>query len=390
MDAGVAAPTSAMFQSAPGVEAGRNVRRSLRRAIGSTWFQSAPGDRGREKRRGGADATSPAMFQSAPGVEAGRNGDRRHAGAMRAAIVSIRSRRRGREKRERSPHHGIGQVSIRSRRRGREKRRPAPSVRDQWRFNPLPASRPGERSVRPQRRHRASFNPLPASRPGETVDGLPTTAVAMRFNPLPASRPGETSVQVRRAAARTELFQSAPGIDAGRNSSPAMDHADRRVSIRSRHRCREKHGGYRRPTAKEFQSAPGIEAGRNRSARRSRQDRGFNPLPASRPGETNLSKPLRNQVVAPPFARSLRIPTGNARKISASLRRTLMLSSSSHCREHSGFEPVSLGSRKSRHPPGLRQLAAHPSLPGTLHHDARFSIFRIRPENRTVNCLPSE
>src|ERR1035437_2309064 len=60
-------------------------------------------------------------------------------------------------------------------------------------------------------------------------------------------------------------FQSAPGIDAGRSKESAAIAKSLKVSIRSRHRCREKQ---RTSTpsliSAEFQSAPGIDAGRSR------------------------------------------------------------------------------------------------------------------------------
>ena len=203
-----------------------------------------------------------------------------------AHVVSIRSRHRCREK-----HSGgrsicrAARVSIRSRHRCREKR----------------VCQHGES-------RNQCFNPLPASMPGETVTRL-TCAGAFMFQSAPGIDAGrnqvsdeqliESAVSIRsRHRCREKLgsaggcrgcfgFQSAPGIDAGRNLLVGASTASCPVSIRSRHRCREKRIELAPPARVwVFQSAPGIDAGRNPRARCSRcHYQGFNPLPASMPGE---------------------------------------------------------------------------------------------------------
>ncbi len=59
------------------------------------------------------------------------------------------------------------------------------------------------------------FNPLPASMPGESHVLDMHAARLLSFNPLPASMPGELEYpRVNTGAA--QQFQSAPGIDTGR------------------------------------------------------------------------------------------------------------------------------------------------------------------------------
>src|ERR1035437_6207819 len=80
----------------------------------------------------------------------------------------------------------------------------------------------------------AGFNPLPASMPGE-ASSTGTSSSKARFNPLPASMPGEAA-------------DGTPGW------------LPRYVSIRSRHRCREKRGSRNNKAGYQlFQSAPGID-----------------------------------------------------------------------------------------------------------------------------------
>ena len=217
-------------------------------------------------------------------------------------------------------------VSIRSRHRCREKPTEATRRSRSWKFQSAPG--------------------IDAGRNSEHVPGSSTDAVSIRSR----HRCREKRVATPHTP-RKNKFQSAPGIDAGRNRAATYLGAVWGVSIRSRHRCREK------PEAiplcarcHRFQSAPGIDAGRNhvrwilgqlylvsiRSRHRCRE-------------KPNLSKSLRIQGVAPLPARSLRLPTGNARKRSVGLRRNLILSSASNCRERWGFQPVSLGSRKCSH-----------------------------------------
>ena len=133
--------TIALFQSAPGAEAGGTCRRRPRRNLGS--FNPPPA-----LRPGGTPVGDTALprlrFQSAPGAEAGGT----------AA--------------------GDG-------------------GRDEVSFNPPPALRPG--GTRSGCRHRrspcCSFNPPPALRPGDTVPRTLRPHRRPSFNPPPAPRPGE-------------------------------------------------------------------------------------------------------------------------------------------------------------------------------------------------------
>ena len=168
----------------------------------------------RENRGHWATRTSATMFQSAPGIDAGRIQAGEQPGP--GDFVSIRSRHRCRENLKYLIYPHPGSVSIRSRHRCRENHRPA------W-----------------------------------------IRAEIFSFNPLPASMPGESLAWAAKGIMKR--FQSAPGIDAGRILHLRQVRAVASVSIRSRHRCREN---------------------LSRMRRRSRP-LGFNPLPASMPGESS-------------------------------------------------------------------------------------------------------
>src|ERR1017187_10039736 len=85
--------------------------------------------------------------------------------------------------------------------------------------------------------------------------------------------PGETKTS--RTLASIGEFQSAPGLDAGRNAMFPL------VGL---------------PVV-VFQSAPGIDAGRNsRDLEFPRSYTRFNPLPASMPGETAATAPPTRRV----------------------------------------------------------------------------------------------
>ena len=107
------------------------------------------------------------------------------------------------------------------------------------------------------------------------------------FNPLPASMPGETCRQPAHWGI-PDVFQSAPGIDAGRNGEHIQSTLLMNVSIRSRHRCREKRSARRTLDASYDVSIRSRHRCREKrcSADRHRSIRCFNPLPASMPGET--------------------------------------------------------------------------------------------------------
>ena len=61
------------------------------------------------------------------------------------------------------------------------------------------------------------FNPRPASMPGDPKVRVMRLIELLRFNPRPASMPGDPCH--RRIQDRAKLFQSAPGINAGRSIS---------------------------------------------------------------------------------------------------------------------------------------------------------------------------
>src|SRR5262249_20718525 len=109
------------------------------------------------------------------------------------------------------------EVSIRPRPRGQGKRPLRARAASTIRFNPPPATRPGETrvpsfepphslvSIRPRPRGQGKrwpdpidrlradrFNPPPATRPGETSCLALSVLAISSFNPPPATRPGET------------------------------------------------------------------------------------------------------------------------------------------------------------------------------------------------------
>ncbi len=276
-----------LFQSAPGVRAGRKDRQP-RRVLPSREFQSAPGVRaGRKRPKAARPSSFAAKFQSAPGVRAGRKQPRRRRTRCGPA-VSIRSRRSGREKGDRGDGRARHRdVSIRSRRSGREKadsatdcvRGPAVSIRSRRSgrekgrmsrmkrrtsccFNPLPAFGPGER--RPRRSWWCPtncFNPLPAFGPGESPRVLRDGQQNRSFNPLPAFGPGERT-RAGRESRPSRRFQSAPGVRAGRKDA----------------------AGPAKVFPTGFQSAPGVRAGRKSSRTMSRADYEFQSAPGVRAG----------------------------------------------------------------------------------------------------------
>ena len=185
-------------------------------------------------------------------------------------------------------------VSIRARHHCRAIRRLSCFTKTSWCFNPRPASLPGDPvieaaiddqgrvSIRARHHCRAILAVLC------WIKRLSAVSIRARhhcraihpsvfcaderccFNPRPASLPGDpTSQRTRRLKT---MFQSAPGITAGRS----------RV------------GCYSGIALSLFQSAPGITAGRSlRPTPQAASTQGFNPRPASLPGDP------------PPDARSL-------------------------------------------------------------------------------------
>ena len=101
-------------------------------------------------------------------------------------------------------------------------------------FNPPPAVRPGETlRCTPRDLDAIGFNPPPAVRPGET-SAVRDSRSRYGFNPPPAVRPGET-LRDRLGRAMRQLFQSAPGGEAGGNDrGPEHAPSARAVSIRPR------------------------------------------------------------------------------------------------------------------------------------------------------------
>ena len=203
-------------------------------------------------------------------------------------------------------------VSIRSRHRCREKLPRVCWARSTSAcFNPLPASMPGETLRHPpiqrrcrvsiRSRHRcrekhvgeshtgrlAEFQSAPGIDAGRNPSRRSPRTPTTRFNPLPALMPGET----RAADAGDRLarrFQSAPGIDAGRNR---LVHARSAGQWGFNPLPASMPGETVRSATMTgwcgFQSAPGIDAGRNRPFRIvCERDLRFNPLPALMPGET--------------------------------------------------------------------------------------------------------
>ncbi len=133
-----------VFQSAPGAEAGRNIRLSFVRL-------------------------SSSMFQSAPGAEAGRN-QVAGRGRVIGRFVSIRPRRRGRE----------------------EPRTCSTRARRLTGFNPPPALRPGgtDHSSGSWAAALSCFNPPPALRPGGTSGYSRLCRTRLRFQSAPGAEAG--------------------------------------------------------------------------------------------------------------------------------------------------------------------------------------------------------
>ena len=257
-----------VFQSAPGAQAGRNTCCQLYTIL-RACFNPHPALRpGGTSHYTGHWRTS-SRFQSAPGAQAGRNAC--PGGCQWVAPVSIRPRRSGRE--ELSVMLVIAEApefqSAPGAQAGRNRSRTAPALAAE-RFNPPPAA-PGREGTERREDRRLSargvcFNPPPAAQAGRNFveHEHPTAAgpVSIRprrsgreepagpagnlddrlcFNPPPALRPGGTrmvinlrrrsgfSIRPRRAGREeqltphqrlmAELFQSAPGAQAGRNPS---------------------------------------------------------------------------------------------------------------------------------------------------------------------------
>ncbi len=280
-------PAAVLFQSAPGVRAGRKMP-SREPVAPERPFQSAPGVRAGRKRRP-LRFLGPAPFVSIRSRRSGREKATATTAATRPTAVSIRSRRSGREKGGAAGRAGreIHQVSIRSRRSGREKASPLAQTSRTSCFNPLPAFGPGESrgpggssggraavSIRSRRSGREKeagrggayrigrFNPLPAFGPGESrPDGdrgrVPRVSIRSRRSgrekdPLAACRLALSSVSIRsrrsgrekgccrNCPVRHSRFQSAPGVRAGRKERKDVLHG----------------------STQQFQSAPGVRAGR--------------------------------------------------------------------------------------------------------------------------------
>ena len=102
------------------------------------------------------------------------------------------------------------------------------------RFNPRPALRPGDaRRCRWHPTRRGRFNPRPALRPGDARSRISSAPASTCFNPRPALRPGDANVM--RSAGVGGMFQSAPGLEAGRcGAGAAPDWRLALVSIRAR------------------------------------------------------------------------------------------------------------------------------------------------------------
>mgnify|MGYP001426054221 FL=1 len=148
----------------------------------------------------------------------------------------------GRNRRSRGAGKPHCHVSIRSRLFGREKPSRAASVSS----------------------CSSCFNPLPAFRPGETPIRFGLGLFLASFQSAPGFSAGR-NVNTRIAPSAMLSFQSAPGFSAGRNEIQRVAQFG----------------------AQMFQSAPGFSAGRNGLHSSLGQPlRGFNPLPAFRPGET--------------------------------------------------------------------------------------------------------
>ena len=152
-------------------------------------------------------------FQSAPAIDGGRN----HS--ISTPRVSYT-------------------VSIRSRHRWREKRFARGGVLRHNSFNPLPPSMAGETQPAWTSGGSTWFQSAPAIDGGRNCRCRVVELVIIGFNPLPPSMAGETAYEHRCVV--FTVFQSAPAIDGGRNPLASLIIEFQSVSIRSRHRWREK------------------------------------------------------------------------------------------------------------------------------------------------------
>ena len=180
----------------------------------------------------------------------------------------------------------IPDVSIRSRHRWREKRTFSGNISATTTFQSAPAIDGGRNFSVNTHDGVSVFQSAPAIDGGRNNSPAPIAASSPCFNPLPPSMAGETrcvehpgsriAVSIRsrhrwrekrlgdQSPNGLKLFQSAPAIDGGRNLSGLPSGWTTSVSIRSRHRWREK------PTTR-LPAHP---------------KRCFNPLPPSMAGET--------------------------------------------------------------------------------------------------------
>ena len=230
------------------------------------------------------------MFQSSPGMGAGRNVV---GGWLELPGVSVSILARHGSRAQLVAYYlkeKLDNVSILAR-HGSRAQLPAAAAwgRTAGCFNPRPAWEPGATPAPLGRLSRyRCFNPRPAWEPGATQLLQRSPLVAPGFNPRPAWEPGATNMDLRRRSPTSvsilarhgsraqrltstfisilSLFQSSPGMGAGRN-------------------CRRLRPNW--PPSR-FQSSPGMGAGRNPppGTGHNRHTAGFNPRPAWEPGAT--------------------------------------------------------------------------------------------------------
>ena len=227
------------------------------------------------------------MFQSTPGITAGRH-DTQSVGTLAIRCFNPRPASLPGDTSSKVKVLAALDVSIHARHHCRATRAFAGQGNILTGFQSTPGITAGRHAIADGvGRIPAGFNPRPASLPGDTqLVGVPDPRLA-GFNPRPASLPGDTAAspsissafpvsiharhhcrathRFRGAYGRFVQFQSTPGITAGRHRA---FHAQARIAF-------------------EFQSTPGITAGRHFRHRRFGQGHDcFNPRPASLPGDT--------------------------------------------------------------------------------------------------------
>ena len=147
------------------------------------------------------------------------------------------------------------------------------------------------------------FQSAPGVNAGRYLRRRMRSRIRCSFNPLPALMPGDTVYDAHWLS--TRVFQSAPGVNAGRYDYFGI------------------------PVKKEieFQSAPGVNAGRyTRDDLQTLGRDGFNPLPALMPGDTltttRKSALIRsfNPLPALMPGDTVNIPTLEKRKSQVSIR----------------------------------------------------------------------